>query len=205
VVTVWAAFGAGGSVVGPAVADRLGLPFVDRFIPAAVAEALNMPIGRVLAHDEKKSGVFSRIIAKLGATSLPYGATPVPGAEPLVDDDVFRDRTEEVIRDLADGDGGVVLGRGAAIILRGRPGVLHVRLDGPRAARVARIQERQGVSEERASELVDEADGAREAYIRHFYKADMHDSRLFHLVIDSLAVPLDTCTDLIVQAAGARN
>ncbi|HEY0540394.1 MAG TPA: cytidylate kinase family protein, partial [Actinoallomurus sp.] len=36
VVTVSATFGAGGSVIGPAVAERLGKPFVDRAIPYTV-------------------------------------------------------------------------------------------------------------------------------------------------------------------------
>jgi hypothetical protein len=37
VVTLSASFGAGGSVIGPRVAEELGLPFLDRAIPVAVA------------------------------------------------------------------------------------------------------------------------------------------------------------------------
>ena len=37
VVTISATYGAGGSEIGPAVAAMLGLPFVDRAIPAGVA------------------------------------------------------------------------------------------------------------------------------------------------------------------------
>ena len=37
VVTISATFGAKGSVIGPAVAERLGTPFVDRAIPYTVA------------------------------------------------------------------------------------------------------------------------------------------------------------------------
>ena len=39
VVTISGSFGAGGSVIGPAVADRLGIPFVDRVIPIEVAHS----------------------------------------------------------------------------------------------------------------------------------------------------------------------
>ena len=202
-ITISASFGAGGSLVGPAVAERLGLRFVDRIIPATVAEDLDVPIGRVLAHDEKPSSIVSRIIAKLGATALPYGATPVAGTDPVVDQDVFRDRTEQVIRELASAGGGVVLGRAAAIVLADRPGALHVRLDGDREARISRVAERHGITADRAADLLDEADRAREAYVRHFYKADAHDARLYHLKIDSIVIPPDTCTELIVTAAEA--
>jgi shikimate kinase len=37
VVTLSAGYGAGGSVIGPAVAERLGVPFLDRALPAGVA------------------------------------------------------------------------------------------------------------------------------------------------------------------------
>jgi cytidylate kinase len=201
VITISASFGAGGSVVGPSVAERLQLPFVDRIIPATVAASLDVPMGRALAHDEKPVSVIGRLIARLGATALPYGATPVAGAEPVVEEDVFRDQTEQVIRDLVAGGGGVVLGRAAAIVLADHPSALHVRLDGPRAARVQRVRDRQGVDERHAAQQLDETDRARELYVRHFYKADAHDSRLYHLTIDSIAIPLETCVDLIVTAA----
>ena len=43
-VTVAATYGAGGSVIAPAVAKRLGLPFIDRAIPVAVAEEIHEPL-----------------------------------------------------------------------------------------------------------------------------------------------------------------
>ena len=39
-VTLSATYGAGGSVVGPALAQRLDAPFVDRLIPTEVAARL---------------------------------------------------------------------------------------------------------------------------------------------------------------------
>ena len=42
VVTISATYGAGGALVGPEVADRLGVPFVDRAVPVAVANDLGI-------------------------------------------------------------------------------------------------------------------------------------------------------------------
>ena len=39
-IALSAAYGAGGSIIGPALADRLGVPFLDRAIPLAVADRL---------------------------------------------------------------------------------------------------------------------------------------------------------------------
>src|SRR4029450_7477226 len=51
VVTLSASYGAGGSHVGPRLADRLGVPFIDRVIPTTVAERLAVPLDDALAHD----------------------------------------------------------------------------------------------------------------------------------------------------------
>lgn len=43
-VTIAATFGSAGSIIGPAVAKRLSLPFVDRAIPPALAEKIHEPL-----------------------------------------------------------------------------------------------------------------------------------------------------------------
>ncbi|MDQ1397927.1 MAG: hypothetical protein QOG64_3186, partial [Acidimicrobiaceae bacterium] len=60
VVTISAPYGAGGSIIGPAVAKRLGVPFIDRAIPASVAASLSVPLETVLAHDERRGSLLQR-------------------------------------------------------------------------------------------------------------------------------------------------
>jgi Cytidylate kinase-like family len=55
-VTLSAAYGAGGSEVGPELAQRLGVPFVDRLIPAQVADGLGVRNDEACAHDEVSRG-----------------------------------------------------------------------------------------------------------------------------------------------------
>jgi cytidylate kinase len=200
-VTISASFGTGGSVIGPAVADRLGVPFLDRAIPVAVAESLAVPLDQALAHYERPPSLIGRIIASMAAASLPVGASPPTGE--TVDDQAFRTQTEEIIRATAASTGCVVLGRAAACILTREPWALHVRLDGPRKTRLAHSIARYGADPATAARQLDETDRARELYVRHFYKMDPHDPRLYHLVIDATAFGLDTCLDLIVRAARA--
>jgi cytidylate kinase len=40
--------------------------------------------------------------------------------------------------------------------------------------------------------------------VQHFYRCDARDPAHYHLVIDSTAIPLDDCVELIVVAALAR-
>ena len=200
VVTISATYGAGGSRVGPRVAEELGVPFVDRAIPSAVAERLGLPLPDAAAQDDAGPHGLNRLLRSL------VGLGPMSGIDLRADfgDRSFAEATEEEIRRHADTTGGVVVGRAGAVVLRDRPGTLHVRLDGPLEGRVQRAVGLEGVDEEQARKLAAETDRAREAYVKHFYKCDARDSTQYHLVIDSTALELSASVDLIVTAARAR-
>src|SRR5690348_9938533 len=132
-VTIAATYGAGGSVIGPAVAERLGLPFIERAIPVAVAEKIDAPLESALTDDLEHTSRVGRVLdSVLIGTGLFVGVPATPeelGALPDIE------KTEAILRRLADTTGGVILGRAGVFVLQGRPGVLHVRLDGDAAAR----------------------------------------------------------------------
>ena len=202
VVTISASYGAGGDQVGPAVAAHLGLLFHDRAIPAQVAGRLGVPLAEAEANDETVARGLWRIVASLGSMPDPMGGV-VPVTEQL-DERSFRLQTERVVREIADGPGGVVLGRAAALVLGDRPGTLHVRLDGPEERRLDAVVARTGRPRDEVRRELRANDAAREGYVRWSYRVDAASPRSYHLVIDSTALPLQTVVDLVVEAARAR-
>lgn len=206
VVTVSATYGAGGSVVGPAVAERLGVQFVDRAIPTTVAAEIGVPLDEVLAHDDRAAHGLGRLLAS--AARLPNvtlgGVDPGLPEQALIPEEEFVAHTEAVIRKIARSQGGVILGRAGAIVLADHPGALHIRLDGPRERRIAQAVRLLGIAEDRARKLQDENDRARAAYVKHFYRTDPTDPTLYHLVLNTTVLPLERSVDLIVAAARIR-
>ncbi|WP_299958262.1 AAA family ATPase [uncultured Modestobacter sp.] len=202
VVTVSASFGAGGAEIAPAVAARLGLPFHDRVIPAQVAGRLGVPVAEAEANDETVTRGLWRLVTSLGTMPDPVGG--VLPTSTLPDERAYRDQTERVLDEIAAGPGGVVLGRAAAMVLRDRPDVLHVRLDAAPDRRLAAAVAHRGEPVEEVRRERDAADRARVAYVRHFYRCDPAEARHYHLVVDSTVLPHDTVVDLVVTAARAR-
>jgi hypothetical protein len=201
-ITLSAPYGAGGSQIGPEVAERLGVPFLDRAIPTGVAERLAVPLQEALDRDESVGAPLARMTNWLGHVGQAFGA---PAALPEdTDGDAYRLATEQVIREHAAGPGAVMLGRAAAVVLREEPGALHVRLDGPVDARIRQGMRLEDVDRSIAERHVGDTDRAREAYVEHFYRVDPRDPSLYHLVIDSTAIALGACAALIVDAARSR-
>ena len=58
-----------------------------------------------------------------------------------------------------------------------------------------------GITERAAREAMTRNDKARVSYVRHYYGADPANPRHYHLVLDSTRIPLDVCTEIIVDAA----
>jgi cytidylate kinase len=201
IVTVSAAYGAGGAVIGPQLAERLGVQFLDRAIPSEVAERLAIPAVQSQARDESIGGLLSRVALRLAPIGLAFGAETAPD---MVDEEAYRRTTEEIIREHAAAGEVVVLGRAGALVLRNDPRALHVRLDGPREKRIEQAMRLGAGAREEVEQRLQETDRAREAYVRHFYHHDAHDPDLYHLTIDSTAIPLETVVDVIERAVLSR-
>ncbi len=60
-----------------------------------------------------------------------------------------------------------------------------------------------GSTRGRPSNALRQFDRAHAEYARRFYGADLRDSSLYHLMLDSTAIELDACTELIAAAARA--
>lgn len=203
VVTISATYGAAGSVVGPAVAERLGVPFHDRAIPTAVASDLGITLEHALSRDEHAPGWLSRVLAATAPMSAEWMIGPQPpNAGPLPDDRVLA-CTQDAIRRCIAAKGGVILGRAGAMVLRSHPTALHVRLDGDPERRVRQAATLLGISEEQARDALGRNDHARAAYVRHFYRTDPARPEHYHLVLDSTRMSPEVCTDLIVAAAAS--
>jgi cytidylate kinase len=201
-ITVSASYGAGGSVVAPALADRLGLPFLQRVTTSEGGVAEPGPCDEQLTEEEVKATPVHRLLAAF-TEAMPTGPTHSPPSTHHQDQHL-RGHGEAGIHRLVAGGGGVILGRAAAVVL-GKDRGFHVRLDGPADRRVAQGATIEGISEEQAMRRLRAADKARTAYVRRLYRTDPADAAPYHLMIDSTAMPLEVVVELILTAARAQS
>jgi cytidylate kinase len=182
-VTIAALHGSGGSEIGPRVAERLGVEFLDRAIPAAVARRAGLAEEVVRAVDERSRSAAGRWTSMLARVSNPVTASG-HGVE-RADAEEYRIRVE--------------------IEAFVAPGVLQVHLGGARRARVERIMDLHAVDRRTAARRVDAHDRARRDYVQSAYGIDGDDPRLYHLMLDAVSLGVDACVDLIVLASKARS
>jgi hypothetical protein len=197
-VTISASYGAGGSQVGPALARRLDVPFVDRAVTVAIADSLGISQSAAEKLDQDVERGLDRILNHLAPMGEFYGD---------VDPELLRrsyhhEAAEAAIRQVAADGRAVVLGRAGAVVLGRDPRALHVRLGGPVAKRVAQAMEIEGVDRETATRRQKQTDRAREAYVKRYYRCDARDPDLYDLVLDATRLAPAACVEVIAAACG---
>ena len=201
VVAISAAYGAQGGVVGPALAQRLGVPFVDRALTHRVARELDVTVEEAHSQWEPPGQSFlERILSSFRGvdTGAPVGPPPEGNAP-----EDFRRAAEAAVLEQAETGEGVILGRGSVAALRERPYVLRVRLSGPADRRIAQAMRLTDVDRQTAVETMRRLDRYHADYVREFYDVDIDDPALYHLAIDATALDTEACVDLIEIAARA--
>jgi cytidylate kinase len=201
-VTISASYGARGERIAQMVAETLGLAFLDRAIPLGVARQLHLSQEVAESSDERAPTRWDRVahaLSAAGSVTTATGVTP----EPIQDADTFRMATERILQQVADTTGAVFLGRAGMVVLGGRADVLCVRLDGPVEARIAQAIA-DGADPTTAGEAQRVVDAARSEYASFFYRQRQDDAGLYHLILDSTALPIDACVAIVVAAARAR-
>jgi cytidylate kinase len=199
-VTISATYGSGGSRIAPALAERLAVPFLGR----PPAPDLDDAGEEERACDESGGSGRGRLLSRITSIAVAWGTPAGMELDELLPDQPLREQIEQEVRDLAAGGEGVILGRGAAVVLHRDERALHVLLDGPEDARVAQAMAIEGIDREAAERRLARVDRFRRAYIDTLYGVDLREPGICHLVLDSTAIPLDRTVELIAEAARAR-
>ena len=191
VITIGRAYGSGGHEIGARVAAKLGIAFYDKKLLELAAEKTGYCEEFIKNNDEKTPGVFARSV------NFSRGAGYT---HPTSEDTVFVHQSQ-IIKELAEKESCVIVGRCADFILRERSDTVNLFIY---ASLEDRIQRKMALSDEKksAAQIKKEllaADRKREKYYNFYTGARWGNSRNYHLCIDTSRLGVDGAVDLIVE------
>ena len=211
VITIGRQFGAGGSTVGEVLARELKTDLLEAGLIDEVARRLELPKEEVEAADEQPGSLLSRLLIALGSASgepmIPPEAAAwnPPNADPVYDTRLaVLQITQQVIREAARGGNVVIVGRGAAYLLRDLEGALHVFLEASQAIRLKTLMKRFGLSEEEARRKMKHTDENLTAYVKQVYGHDRNLPGHYDLVLNTGRLGYEATVDAILAALKGR-
>lgn len=182
VITLEREYGSGGGVIAEKLATRLGWKLWDQLLTEEIARHLDCDCRAVEEHQEKREPAYQRLLKAFMKGSF-EGSLNAPRLK-MVDTDCVREVVQKILPSIADLGNCVIVGRGSAYYLGGRPDVLHVFVYAPFHERVRRL-ESTGKSEKEAVELAETVDRDRADFIKKYFDIDWPGRHRFHLMVNS--------------------
>jgi cytidylate kinase len=107
---------------------------------------------------------------------------------------------QALIYELAGRDDMVIVGRGGQVLLKGLPGVLHVRIVAPFVIRIERILEGGAKDPQEATGALRRSDRESSGFIRGYFDLDWQDPDLYDLIINTQSLSVDAAARIILES-----
>ena len=182
VLTIEREYGSGGADIATILAQRLGWKLWDQLLTDEIARLMDCPSRTVQEHEERRDSLYYRLFKAFMRGSY-EGSLNAPRLK-IVDAECIREVTQRVVTAAAAEGNSVIVGRGSAYYLHGRPDAFHVFVYAPVEEKVKRLSAL-GKSEEEARQLAETVDRDRAAFIKQYFGVEWPDRQYFHLMINS--------------------
>ena len=194
IITISRQFGAGGSTIGKAVAQRLGFYYCDKdMILKTALESGSLSPQEVRYYDERVPREFG-----FGQSLFDFYNKPL--------DERLFNAQKEAIKKVAEKGNCVIVGRNANIVLKEYDHTLHVFISATERFRLHRMMEKMpGVPEEKVLEDIHSVDKTRIKYCKHYTQTEFGNAAYYDLCVKSSTLGIDKCVDIICDAANSRS
>lgn len=167
VITIGRQLGSGGKEMAEMLARELGVSVYDKALLQAAACESGIDASLFEQADENEStSLFGSFFSIHGSISEYFAGGS------CIDNDRLFEIQSEAIRNIAQGESCIIVGRCAEYVLRDHPAMLSVFITADHNDRVERIMRTEGLEREAAVEFIEKNDKKRRSY--HDYYATTH-------------------------------
>lgn len=191
IITINRGFGSGGRTVGGMLSRDLDVKFYDNDLIKIASE---------------NSGVNERLFGKSDETvkkslfkkeNIYKGDILLPDSSDFVSEDNIFNLQAKIIKDIADNESCVIIGRCADFILRDRQDVIKVFIHAPKQKCISRVCELYGVEQKEAEKIIEKTDKRRADYYRYYTGKEWNDATNYDLCLDTDKLTYEKCVQII--------
>ncbi len=183
VINIGRQLGSGGRGIGQALAERYKIQCYDKELIRIASEKSGLCPELFEKADEKNQR--SIISGFFGGIRFPFSADAGLGQGYYLNNDTLFKIQSDVIRQLAQKESCVFVGRCADYILRDHPRCVNIFITASDEDRIARIRNYSDVSEEKAISLMEEIDKKRASYYNFYTTKEWGYAASYDLCINS--------------------
>ena len=194
IITIGRQFGSGGRLIGEGLAKELGYTFFDKELIHLASKESGLGKEFFERADEKtKFGLFG------GFLGLRTGISVDSFLQNYLSNETLFKIQSDVIRELAEKQSCVFVGRCADYILRDYPNCTNIFITAHVEDRVRRIAERQHLDETKIPELLEKTDKKRAGYYNYYTNKTWGAAASYHFCINSSLVGIEKTIQFILK------
>lgn len=195
VITFARGFGTGGKEIASKLAKDLGIHCYENRILTLASQLSGLDENVFRQVNEK-------VVTKNGFGSflkgLPRAKTYIARNEKFVSDDKLFEYQSTIIRNLAESESCVIVGKCADYVLRDKQNVVSVYIEAPRDFCVQRTIEHMGVTLEVANATITQTDKFRADYYKYYTQGNYWTNPVnYDMTLNSARVGIDDCVRVI--------
>ena len=186
IIAISRQFGSGGRTIGKLLAEQLNIPLYDREIISQVAKESGFAESYVeekgeYGSSDKAAGMFINRSCYSSASN---------------EDTIWNFQTK-FIKEHAEKEPCIIIGRCADYILSNRLDVLRVFIHADMKERIKRISEVYKINDSDPEKLLHQKDKRRAAYYQFYTDIKWGDTKNFHITLDSSAFGIEKCVQIL--------
>ena len=203
VITIARHFGSGGKTIGEMLAKDMGIPcYALEIIKMASEES---GISEALFNQADERLKRTPLSTRLGSTKAEYTGDLIgPGSSQFVSDKNLFNYQAKVMRDLAEKESCVIVGRAADYVLKGNPNVVSVFVHASKEYCIQQTIERRAYTGKDVEKFIERTDRYRSDFYRFYPGQDWHDARNYDLCLNSERLGFEGCVEEIKSYIGIR-
>ena len=201
IITIGRQYGSGGHETGELLAKKMNIPLYDKEITKQAAAKCGMSEEVLAKVDETATSSFLYAIST--GSYLMQSLYTGGNLEMPLNDKLYLAQTE--IIQLAASEGPCIfVGRCADEVLRERKNIVRVFVYADMAFRRRRVSEYEGVSEQKAEEIVSKADKKRASYYGFYTHKKWGDRENYDLMLNHSNIDSEAAAEIILSYITAK-
>jgi len=194
VITIARGYGSGGKTVGKMLAEQLDIGYHDKDLIRLASDdsGINENLFGVL-DEQVKGKLFKK------STNIYTGDLINPNSDEFVSDDNLFNYQAKIIKDLADTETCVIVGRCADYILRNNPNVIKIFVYASLKACIKVVVDVCSLSPKDAEKRIKETDMERSTYYKYHTGHKWNNAYNYDLCLDTSELSFDKCAEIIKE------
>ncbi|MCR4589083.1 MAG: cytidylate kinase-like family protein [Lachnospiraceae bacterium] len=200
VITISRQYGSGGRTIGEMLSQRLGVHYYDKELMKLAAEdsGINEALFNKADETVKKTHLFQIARKEYNGELIP------PESDDFTSTENLFNYQAKIIKDLAESESCVIIGRCADFVLKDYDHVIRVFVHAPHDFLMEQAAKKINLKGKELEKFIAKTDKHRAEYYKYHTGREWTDARNYDLCLDSSKLGFDRCVDEIISYMNIR-